>query len=206
MTVGEIVVKTATSVIPVGGTLISCVIDEIKSKSMQKRQEEWMNMIEGKISKIKIDMQTIGENEKFTSAIIKATEVALKTSEKQKREYLANAVINSINFSADESVLMIYIELIERYTVWHLQILEHFQCPERGIGRDNEYMGGAELPLYRRYPHMRDRKDLVTKIIKDFQNDGLLHDGDFWRTTMTANGIYAKRTTELGDGFLKFIL
>ena len=204
-TISEIVVKTATSVIPIGGALISCIIDEIKSNSMQKRQDEWMSLIEERLAKIEIDLQKIGNNEMFTTAIIKATEIAVKTAEKEKREYLANAIINSIEMSANESILMIYMELVERYTGWHLQILEHFQCPEKGIGRGNDYMGGADSPLFRRYSQMADRKDLVYKIIKDLQNDGMLSNGDFMNTTMSVSGIYAKRTTNLGDGFLRFI-
>ena len=66
-------------------------------------------------------------------------------------------------------------------------------------------MGGADSPLFRRYSQMADRKDLVYKIIKDLQNDGMLSNGDFMNTTMSVSGIYAKRTTNLGDGFLKFI-
>lgn len=206
MTVAEIAVKTATSMVPFGGTLLSCIIDEVKSKAMQKRQDEWMEVIEEKLHQCVIDIDTIGENESFTTAIIKATEIAAKTAEREKREYLANAVLNSIEFNSEESILMIYMELLERYTVWHLKILTHFYNPEMGIGRSNESMGSAEGPLYRRYPYMKERTDLVDKIVTDLQNEGMLTSGNYMHSSMTSNGIYAKRTTKLGDDFLNFIL
>lgn len=205
MTIAEITVKTGTSIIPFGGTLLSCIIDEVKSKSMQKRQDEWMKTIEEKLRQCSIDIETIGDNENFTSAIIKATEIAAKTAEHEKKEYLANAVANSIDFSADESILMIYMELLEKYTVWHLQVLSHFVNPARGIERGDEYMGGADSPLYRRYPHMRERTDLVDKIVIDLQNEGMLSSGNYMHCTMTNSGMYAKRTTKLGDDFIQFI-
>ena len=205
MTIAEIAVKTGTSIIPFGGTLLSCIIDEVKSKSMQKRQDEWMETIEEKLSQCSIDLETIGDNENFTSAIIKATEIAAKTAEREKKEYLANAVVNAINFSADESILMIYMEMLEKYTVWHLQVLAHFTNPAKGIGVGNEYMGGADAPLLRRYPHMRERVDLVDKIVVDLQNEGMLTSGNYMHSSMTSNGIYAKRTTKFGDDFIKFI-
>lgn len=205
MTIAEIAVKTGTSVIPFVGTLLSCIIDEIKSKTMQKRQDEWMEIIENRLEQSVIDWNTIGNNENFTTAIIKATEIAAKTAEREKKEYLANAVANSIEFSADESILMIYMELLERYTVWHLQILAHFVNPEQGMGRGNENMGGADSPLYRRYPHMKERTDLVDKIIIDLQNEGTLTNGNYMYSSMSISGIYAKRTTKLGDEFLLFI-
>lgn len=206
LTVAEIVVKAATSPIPVGGSLVASVIDEVKSRTMQKRQDEWMNMIEERLGTLEIDFNSIGDNEYFTTAIIKATELAVKTAENEKREYLANAVINAITFTAEESVLMIYMEMLEKYTVWHLQVLSHFYNPEHGIGRGNESMGAADSPLYRRYPHMVQRKDVVDKIVIDLQNEGMLTSGSYWHSSMTSNGIYAKRTTALGDGFLKFIM
>ena len=205
-TIAEIVVKTGTSVIPFAGTLLSCVIDEIKSKSMQKRQEEWMRIVEEKLEECVIDLDTIGDNENFTTTIIKATEIASKTAEREKKEYLANAVVSSLAFTAEESILMIYMELLEKYTVWHLQIVQHFYNPELGIGRGNEYMGAADSPLYRRYPHMKERTDLVDKIVTDLQNEGMLSNGSYMHSSMTSNGIYAKRTTKLGDEFLQFVV
>lgn len=205
MTIAEIAVKTGTSIIPFGGTLLSCIIDEVKSKSMQRRHDEWMETIEGKLNQCSIDLETIGDNENFTTAIIKATEIAAKTAEREKKEYLANAVANSIDFSADESILMIYMELLEKYTVWHLQVMSHFVNPAQGIGNGNEYMGGADSPLYRRYPHMRERTDLVDKIVIDLQNEGMLVSGNYMHCSMTNNGMYAKRTTKLGDEFMHFI-
>ena len=205
LTIAEIAIKTSTSVIPLAGTLISCLIDEIKSKTMQKRQEEWMEILENKLQQCVLDIKNIGDNENFTTAIIKATEIAAKTAEREKKTFLANAVANSIEFDAEESILMIYMELLERYTVWHLQILSHFANPELGIGKANECMGSADAPLYRRYPHMKDRTDLVEKIVVDLQNEGMLTKGSYMYSSMTSNGIYAKRTTKLGDEFLRFI-
>jgi len=205
MTIAEIAVKTGTSIIPFGGTLLSCIIDEVKSKSMQKRHDEWMRIIEEKLQQCVIDIGTIGENENFTTAIIKATEISAKTAEHEKREYLANAVLNAIEFNAEESILMIYMGLLDKYTVWHLQVLSHFANPENGIGRGNEGLGGADGPLYRRFPHMSARIDLVDKIVTDLQNEGMLLNGNYMHTTMTNSGIYTKRTTKLGDDFLKFI-
>ena len=53
---------------------------------------------------------------------------------------------------------------------------------------------------------MLQRKDVVDKIVTDLQNEGMMTNGSYWHASMTSNGIYAKRTTSLGDGFLKFIM
>lgn len=46
-------------------------------------------------------LENIGENELFTSAMMRATDIAIKTAETAKREYLANAVYNSLYVTLD---------------------------------------------------------------------------------------------------------
>lgn len=203
----EIAGKTVLSAIPIGGTLITSVWDSVKSHSAQKRLDEWKEAIEVRLQNVEHSLDEIGDNEIFTSTLIKATEVAIRTADLDKRTYLANAVYNSINVSAEESVIMIYLNMLEEYTAWHLKILHYFQNPTSMIKAELNYCTGSAMqPLLSTFPEMADKKNLVKKIIDDMQADGLLVKGSYIGTTMTAQGMVAKRTTEFGDEFLKFIL
>lgn len=95
--IAEVAAKTALSVIPVGGALITSVWDSIKSNCSQKRLMEWQLLIEKRLSKVDATLEDIGKNDNFVSAMLQATELALKTAENAKREYLANAVLNSLS-------------------------------------------------------------------------------------------------------------
>ncbi|MGL5278922.1 MAG: hypothetical protein ACRC8M_07600 [Cetobacterium sp.] len=75
----EIGAKTYLSTIPVGGTLITSVWDSVKNNKIETRQKEWKNMIENKLSSLEISLEDIGNNDKFTTYILKATELAIKT-------------------------------------------------------------------------------------------------------------------------------
>lgn len=48
----EIAGKTALSLIPIGGTFISCVWDSVKAHAAQKRLDAWTDIVEQRLSKL----------------------------------------------------------------------------------------------------------------------------------------------------------
>jgi len=203
----EIVGKTALSGIPVGGTLVTCVWDSVKAHAAQRRLDDWKNIIEDRLFILENTLEDMGNNEMFASAMMRATDIAIKTAESEKRKYLANAVYNSIKTPLDESIFMIYLDMLDEYTVWHIKILHYFSNPKayKGVDVEKFVMGSAMEPLLQAFPELKDRKEIVHKIVKDLQSTGLLPEGVYLGSTMTGNGMVAARTTDLGSGFLEFV-
>lgn len=204
--VTEITGKTLLSLIPVGGTLVTCVWDSIKSHTAQKRMQEWQEMIADRLCTLEKTVDELGSNELFSSSMMRATEIAIKTAEKEKLEYLANAIRNSIEMDVNESILMIYIHMIDEYTVWHIKILDYFNNPKKYVVNCNYSMGSAMMPLLEVYSEMSAYKELIEKIVYDLQNSGLLTKGNYLHASMTTNGMIEKRTTKFGEDFLKYIV
>lgn len=202
----EISAKTALSVIPVGGALIAGVWDSIKSNCAQKRLEDWQNRIEERLSKIELSLEEVGQNENFTSAMFQATELAIKTSENEKREFLANAVLNSLTCTFEESIVMMFLNMIEKYTIWHLKILDFFENPEKfnNVNKSKYYMGSPKTVLFDVYPELKEKEKYVDKIVKELYSDGLMTTESL-NTMMTADGMVASRTSEIGKDFIRFI-
>ena len=202
----EISAKTALSAIPIGGTLITSVWDSVKSNCAQHRLEQWMNMIEYRLSKLEITLEEISNNDKFTTALFHATESAIKTAELEKREYLANAVLNSINCNVEESVMMMFMNMVDRYTVWHINILCYFENPKHFFNNETPCfsMGSTKSLLYEAFPNLCDNEQIVDIILKELQNDGMLLNCNF-NATMTERGMLDSRTSELGAQFIKFL-
>ena len=67
-------------------------------------------------------------------------------------------------------------------------------------------MGSASVVVEQVYPKIAKEKNLLDKIVKDLQNDGMMVEGSYMHAGMTANGIVSSRTTDLGNKFLMFIL
>lgn len=204
----EIIAKTLISAIPLGGTLITCIWDSIKANAANRRMEDWKKQIEEKICELDCTIEDIGNNDLFASAMMKATDIALKTAEDEKRKYLASAVKNSATASIDESVMMIYLDLLDKYTLWHIRILHLFRNPRdfEQVHVEGIMMGSASIVVEQVYPDIAKEKELLDKIVKDLQNDGMMAEGSYMHAGMTSNGVAASRTTELGNKFLKFIL
>lgn len=203
----EVTAKSVISQIPIGGALINNVWGAVQAHSLQKRQEQWRDNIEQKLSQLNKSLEELGNNEIFVSAVIKGTEAAIKTAEAEKREYLANAVLHSVDTALSESVVMIYMDLIERYTLWHIKILHYFKNPaaSEGVKKENYYMGSVLRPLFDHFPNLQEvNGEVVEKILNDLVTDGMLQKIS-WHTTMTADGMLESRTTQLGSSFIDFI-
>lgn len=122
----EIVGKTVVSTIPIGGAMITAVYDTVKNNCLAKRQQKWQKVIELRLSKLEKTLEEIGNNEFFAAALIKTTESAMNSPSEEKLCYLAEALANSIEESVDETKLLIFLNLIDKYTVAHIKLLENY--------------------------------------------------------------------------------
>ncbi len=66
-------------------------------------------------------------------------------------------------------------------------------------------VGGADHILESAYPELKNRRDFYDQIWKDLFQKGLVN-CDSLHGMMTGRGIFEKRTTDLGDKFLGFIV
>lgn len=206
----EVIGKTLLSAIPIAGTLVTVLWDAVKEYNLTNRQKEWEDTIELRLSKIEKTVEEVASNDFFVTTLMATSLIAIKTSEKAKRDYLANAVINSIEDNINESKLIIFLNLVDKYTVWHINFLQFFKNP---LGTDiarQEFnrIGTMSSPshlLQSVYPEFKDiNREFMDKIVNDLISEGLLSSFSI-HATMTSQGIVAKRTTQLGDDFLDFI-
>jgi len=66
-------------------------------------------------------------------------------------------------------------------------------------------MGGTASVLEFAIPELKGRRKFYDQIVKELYSDGLLNSDTFLHTTMTDQGMFASRTTEMGKQFLEFI-
>lgn len=199
----EIAGKTIINTLP-GGSIVTSVIDAVKGGCLEKRQSKWRQSIEDRLSTVEKTLDDLGNNEIFTTTILKATEIAMKTSREEKREFLANAVLNSCYMDVEEEKVMVFLDLLDKYTISHLKILIFFHNPKAFdvVAETSYYTGSPTKPLFSVYPELDNK--LFDKIYKDLYVDGMVNTKDL-NITMTGSGMIAKRTTDLADELLNFI-
>jgi hypothetical protein len=210
-------VKAGISMIPYAGAPASELLGLIVTPPLEKRRSEWMESIGNGLleleQKMNIVLQDLQDNDKFIDAAMDATQIALRTSEKEKLKALRNALLNSaLPNSPDESIRKMFFSFIDIFGVFHIKILELFQNPRKWFVKygmqypDPDIFISSSLSnlIERAFPMLKNRRKIYDQIWKDLYLRGLVSTEGL-HTMMTAGGIETKRTTGIGDAFLGFI-
>jgi len=174
----EISIKELLKNIPFGSFMVD-LYDAVKDNCLKKRRKAWEKRVEERLSTLECSLTDLSNSEMFVTALIRSTEIAMKTSEKEKLEYLSNALLNSYIESIDETRLCLYFNLIEKYTIAHIKMMRHFYI--------------LSDPLHDNH----DNEEINSIIMNDLSSDGLLN------YSYDAVGKYS--LSDFGKGLLKFI-
>jgi hypothetical protein len=151
----------------------------------------------------------LSENNEFIDIVMSASAAAVRTANDKKREALRNAVLNTaIGRSPEESLAQVFVSLVDQFTDWHLRILQLFRYPGAYSDIYNISSGAPAGLIERVYPQLKDKRQFYLQVWRDLYQRGLVEsDSDILLTGMTgtSSGVFAKRTTNLGDSFLAFI-
>ena len=203
-------VKTLTSAVPYIGAPAVELLNAIVTPSLQKRRDKWFQDIGERLEKIEGKqngiLEQLADNDIFVDISLKTTELALKTSEDEKLEALRNALLNSIvNDTIDISLQQIFLGYVDTFTVWHIKLLKLFDDPS--IYKDklqHFYSGSLSQVIQVAYPELTTDEEFTRQIFKDLYSKGLLNTESL-AGMMTADGMLAKRTTTMGQKFIKYI-
>lgn len=212
--VGYQVVKAGLGAIPFAGSAAIELFSRIITPPLEKRREKWMRMIGEELEKIieKQDhiLEDIINDDSFIDVLLQASQAAMKTSQKQKLKALKNIVLNKVNdTSVDDSLISIFINNIDSFTDWHLQLLDFLNDPSNWGKRHNHtfpsyVLGNISKIIENAFPSLSGQKNFYNQIAKDLYNKGLLQIDEL-SINMSTVSLLQKKTTDIGDQFLKFI-
>lgn len=206
--------RAAFASIPVVGPAAEVLFTEIITPSLEKRRVEWMNDIAKGLQKLEecenLNLEDFQNNESFVTTLMQASQAAIRDHQSEKREALRNAVVNAaLPHAPEESLQQHFINLIDTFTVWHIRLLDLCNDPRAWFEKNNATPPSAsslEELIMTAWPELRDRSDFLKVIVDELAAKGLFSSrGEILRTMMTSHGVLDKRTTKMGDSFLKFI-
>jgi len=199
------IIKAGLSAIPVVGGPAVELFQHLVQPPLERRRGEWMAAIGEKLQELEnrgIDIEVLGQKDEFISAVMHASQIALRTHKEEKRKALINAVFNvASGQSPGEALEHMFLEWVDSLSVLHIQILNLFQNPTPPPGMS---MGGLSSVLEYNMPHLKGRSHIYIQIWRDLYSRGLVNT-DGMNTTMSSQGLAVKRTTAIGDEFLRFI-
>ena len=214
-------VKAGFSFVPVKGDPISEFFSMVIAPPLEKRRDEWLISIYNELQTLKTDVyeikiETLKNNEFFISVLYYPTSITMKTHNIEKIQALKNVVIYSAIFpSYEDSLEIIFLNIIDRYTPWHLKLLLKMNGYHPTNIHEMDFLvinrGTALNPKIKSdinflFPELHKQPDLEKKVIKDLENEGLIFDRFITEEATKIDINYRRRTTNLGQKFLQFIL
>jgi hypothetical protein len=212
------VAKAAISSIPVIGGAAVEAFQALIEPPIERRRTQWMLQVTEAINLLSsqgMDIEQLFSNEQFFSTFIQASAVAIKTHQEEKRAALRNAIINSaLSPTMEDFYQHVFIQMIDRYTVWHIKALKLFSNPSQWEIDNHPIPDEAKHEmstlLRSAYPELEGLHDTI---VNDLQiRDSLLVIPDFTDTFKRAvagdkskTSIFCEQTTHLGDQLLWFI-
>lgn len=208
------IVKAGLGSIPIAGAAASELLTLIVTPPLERRRNKWMEEMGKRLKTLEqekgIDLEALRDNDLFIDTVLYASQLALRTSEQEKIEYLHNAIVNTaIGDTPDQSLTKMFLNFIDEFTIWHIRILTLFDNPEgwlktHNITLQNYISAGLSTVLKEAYPELRDRMEFCNLVWSDLLRAGFHNSGSL-QTMMTSRGLMESRTTEFGKQFLEYI-
>lgn len=225
-------VSAAIQLVPVVGGLGADLFKSVVAPPLSKRQDKLLIMVaEGLVAlrdqRANFDIEKLSEDEGFISTTIThALHVGLRTHQEEKLAALRNAVLNSALPNApDDDLQLMFVNLIDRFTSWHLEILSYSANPraygeQKGIiyPKTRSETGDLTTPILHgmsgvlefTFPELASRHTFCRQVVRELYAQGLTG-GDVYDQGKSFSewaGLlepYTLFISELGKEFLIFI-
>lgn len=202
--------RVGAGYVPLAGPMLSEALAHIINAPLQRRVHSWREEVMRRIKALEISESSLEDNENFASAVVEAQMAVMRSNAEEKREALANAVLNvALDRGPDEDRQQMFMAYIAELTPWHLRLLVLMSDPpgvlqQIEVDISNISMGGLSILVEGVYPELNGQKEFYKQLANDLNNRGLLSDVGF-NVTMSGGDIVAKRTTNAGDEFIRFV-
>ena len=200
--------------IPIVGAAASELFTAILASPLEKRRVAWMNDVAERLKELdergELKLEDLQDNEAFITTVMQASQAAIRNHQSEKREALRNAVLNAaLPHAPEESLQQYFITLIDTFTVEHIRLLDFFKDPQIWFQRNNiappQFLSaGLESVITSAWPELKNQYEFLNAVLEELKGKGFFLGGGL-RITMDKHGLFEKRTTKMGDSFLKFI-
>ncbi|BBK37721.1 hypothetical protein STAQ_27990 [Allostella sp. ATCC 35155] len=206
--------RALISLVPVVGGSAAELFSLLVAEPLSKRRDAWIVEIAERLKGLEnavqgFSVEGLAEDPGFTTVLLSATQIAIRTHRAEKHEALRNAVLNAaLGDTPDDDLRAIFLGFVDRLTALHLTVLAAVQRPSENemlVARFQNVSRGALLPvLTAAVPRLHSPPSLATTIWGDLRSALLVEAVDL-NMMMTGSGLLQKRTTALGDQLLRFI-
>lgn len=211
---GHAVLRAGLGAIPYAGAAATELLNAIVTPPLEKRRSQWMEEVGNGLrqleSKMGVILEDLPKNDDFIDTVVEATRIAITTSNRQKKEALKNAILNSaLPNPPEESLQKMFLSFIDTLTIWHLKLLELFNNPRSYVDKHKVKVafvdtGSLSQLVENAFTELSGERALYDLIWKDLYSKALVNVEQL-HVNMTSNGVFQKRTTKIAELFLDYI-
>lgn len=198
--------------IPLVGSAGEKYFARLITPSLDRRRSDWFNDLARDFRRLASRVEGIGpelfSSDGFVDAITQAATSAVKTSNREKREALRNAVLNSAKGSLGEHKQAVFLFAVDSLTPLHLEVLKFFHNPsawflQPGLTAPQVDLSGNLMRiLHAAFPHLKG-ESILSLAYGDLADRGYIEANDLH--TQIGRHVYRPTTTPLGREFLAFV-
>src|SRR5512132_105524 len=117
------------NMVPVFGGTMAVALTVALNHKLNKRRERWFTELAEVVEELRdrfdgFDPESLAENEAVVDAVVTATRIVDRTSQREKSEVLRNALLNSaLRPAPDQDIQKLYFALIDDLTPTHMRQL-----------------------------------------------------------------------------------
>jgi hypothetical protein len=205
--------KATTGSVPVLGPFLSEAIEFCYIRPIEKRRIDWFEELESALNELskKVEGLTpaeLAKNEEFITILHRATDVALRTHQSEKRRLLRNAVVSAGSLTKPElDKQAFFLRLVDELTINQVLVLLLYNNPvewfKRRNRKPNDFISAARIEvLNQAYPEMVKDPDFKEVVLSELERRGLLHG---LSGMVTGGSVYNPMTSKLGLEFLEYV-
>lgn len=197
--------KAGMSAVPVVGGPGAELFHMLIQPPLERRRIKWMEDVGRRLIVLEekgLRLEDLQDNPRFITAVVQASTAAIRTHNEAKLAALRNAVLNIGQGQVPSETLQhMLLAFVDELTEMHLCVLAFANSPEPPSSRS---AGSLSHALEERIPNLHGHREIYDQLWRDLYNRGLVGI-DSLHSTMSEQGLRAKRTTALGEALLKLI-
>lgn len=212
--IGTIGAAASFVVSPFISPLAQALLKKCVQAPLEVRRAAWFNMIGEGLRELQdrlegFDPDRLGDNGEFVSVVAETTRIAMATHRAEKLEALRNIVLNTaVGACLDEVLEKTFLGYVDRFSSLHIKVLKILVDPAAVSAMrskaENMMAGSLSHVLPLGVPEFEGNEELLERVMSDLNREGLI-DGGGLNAMMSGSGLLAKRTSQIGDAFLRFI-
>ena len=200
------IVRSAFGAIPVAGQAAIELFNRVITPPIEKRRDEWISSMaaaledaQQKITGFSVD--ALVSRPDFTTALLRASQAAIRTHHREKLDALRNAVLNvALQNYPDETLAHMFVSFVDEMQPLHIRVLTLFD-------KSSENPTVPEPAGYfvsQHFPELSGRMEVYQQVVRDLDRMGLVHT-NVTPGTATAFFAFSGNVSDLGKQFLKFV-